>query len=121
MADREIVCRGAMSEAESAEQIDEAAFAWVARLDREGRSPKTEAALEAWLAADARRRGAFLRAEALWTRLDRASLVHAYPQPAPPASVSRRLMLAAGSAMAASGLFAWFIFGRETAFDTTLG
>ncbi|HKD23733.1 MAG TPA: FecR domain-containing protein [Rhizomicrobium sp.] len=107
-----------MSEAESAEQIDEAAFAWVARLDREGRSPRTEAALEAWLAGDARRRGAFLRAEALWTRLDRASLAPAY---APPASVSRRVMLGAGSAVAASGVFAWLFFGRETSFDTTLG
>jgi len=110
-----------MSEAESAEQIDEAAFAWVARLDREGRSPETEAALEAWLAGDARRRGAFLRAEALWTRLDRASLASAYAHAAPPASVSRRVVLAAGSAVAASGLFAWLIFGREPSFDTTLG
>src|SRR6516165_743425 len=116
MADREIVCRGAMSEAESAEQIDEAAFAWVARLDREGRSPETEAALEAWLAGDARRRGAFLRAEALWSRLDRASLAPAYARP--PVTVSRRVMLAAGSAVAASGVFAWFFIGRETPFDT---
>lgn len=111
-----------MNEAESAEQIDEAAFAWVARLDREGRSPELESALQTWLDGDERRRGAFLRAEALWSRLDRASLSHIYPgrEPSPP--VSRRVMLAAGSALAASGVFAaWLAFGRETSFDTSVG
>jgi transmembrane sensor len=111
-----------MSEAESAEQIDEAAFAWVARLDREGRSPELETALQTWLAGDERRRGAFLRAEALWSRLDRASLSPVYASREPSSSMSRRVMLAVGGGMAASGIFAaWLYFGRETTFTTTTG
>lgn len=63
-----------MNQSEAADAIDAQALAWVARLDREGGSQALEAELQAWLSGDARRRGAFLRAQAIWIKLDRASL-----------------------------------------------
>jgi len=110
-----------MTEAESAEQIDEAAFAWVARLDREGHSPEIEQELQAWLEGDERRRGALLRAEALWGKLDRAALLHVYASRGSEQSfpITRRVAMW-GSAVAASGIFAaWYFSGREAQTATT--
>ena len=56
---------------ESANTIDAAAVAWVVRLDR-GLTGMEQAALDAWLAADSRRRGALARAQAAWLHTDRA-------------------------------------------------
>jgi transmembrane sensor len=55
---------------ETAARIEEQASLWLMRLDREGRTPELVAGLEAWLAGDPRRRGAWLQAEAAWTLLD---------------------------------------------------
>ncbi|HWT51122.1 MAG TPA: DUF4880 domain-containing protein, partial [Caulobacter sp.] len=60
-----------MTDRERADDIEAAATRWIWRMDREGRSPELDADLEAWLAGDPRRRGAFLKAEAVWTLLDR--------------------------------------------------
>lgn len=57
-----------MTKRESAADIEAAAARWVVRADRGDLDP---AELEAWLAADTRRRGAFVRAQAAWGLLDR--------------------------------------------------
>jgi transmembrane sensor len=109
-----------MSEAESADQIEEAAFAWVARLDRHGPDPALEDELEAWLALDPRRRGAFLRAQAVWAGLDRASRARSTGLAGP--RVDRR-RLAAGAtvaAIAAAAAGVW-IQQRATPYATALG
>lgn len=62
-----------MEERETAEAIDLAATEWVGRLEREDMDGSVHADLDAWLAADVRRKGAFFRAQAAWAMLDRAS------------------------------------------------
>lgn len=61
-----------MSQRETPETIDEAAAAWVARIDRAPLSAAEEAELDAWLAADSRRQGAFAKANAVMIYADRA-------------------------------------------------
>ena len=84
---------------ETADAINEQAMRWVAVLDRDGPSADREAQLEAWLAGDSRRQGAFLRAQAAWSALDRASVASTAGDRAPP---SRRRLLIGGGALAAS-------------------
>jgi transmembrane sensor len=57
-----------MTARESAADIEAAAARWVVRADRGDLDP---AELEAWLAGDTRRQGAFVRAQAAWGLLDR--------------------------------------------------
>jgi len=64
-----------MSERETAKAIEAQAAAWVARLDASSGDDRAEAELEAWMAADDRRRGAVFRAQAAWRMLDRASVM----------------------------------------------
>ncbi|WP_447752606.1 FecR family protein [Sphingopyxis fribergensis] len=66
-----------MSERETAQAISDRAAAWVARMDREGHDPAVRAELKAWLAGDDRRRGAYFRAKAAWSMLDRATVLGA--------------------------------------------
>lgn len=54
----------AMNERETSQRIDEQAADWVARRDRRALSEGEQIAFQQWLAGDARRRGALLRAEA---------------------------------------------------------
>jgi transmembrane sensor len=54
-----------MRERESSRDIDNAAAAWAARLDRAPLSPDTQRELERWTAADPRRLGALARAMAV--------------------------------------------------------
>jgi len=54
--------------------IDDQAADWVARRGA-GLAPGDEQAFQAWYAADRRHQGAFLRAEAAWTLLDRAQIL----------------------------------------------
>lgn len=88
--------------------IDAEAAAWVARSDR-GLSEAEAQALEAWLAADDRHRGAFVRARAGWLLLDRSrALADAVPAPrraAPRARVlSRRSLMVGGGGAIAAGI-----------------
>jgi len=98
-----------MVKRETANEIDEAAFRWVARLDQDGDDPDLLSELNKWLAGDPRHEGAYLRAQALWLRLDRAAQAEA--DPAPPPILSRRRVLtgAAGAAIAASAAGAWVL------------
>ncbi len=111
-----------MTDREKAEDIEAEAARWVWRLDRDGRAPELEAQLEAWLAGDARRRGAFLKAESVWTLLDRARETGSRPLARPARSVSRRALLAgAGGAIAAAMVGAGVLILREERFSTGLG
>jgi transmembrane sensor len=108
---------------ESAETIDQAAYAWIARLDREGASPDLVSELDAWLAGDPRRRGAYLRAEAIWSKLDRAALAASAPSEAearPRPRVSRRGLIGAGAALAA-GLAGVWVVSRGQVLATAVG
>lgn len=97
-----------MSEHETADAINEQATRWVAVLDARGADAQLTAELEAWLAGDTRRQGAFLRAQAAWGALNRARLS---PEQAPGPAPSRRRLLLGGGAIAASvgaaGWLAW--------------
>lgn len=111
-----------MTDREKAEDIEAEAARWVWRLDRDGRAPELEAQLEAWLAGDARRRGAFLKAESVWTLLDRARETGSRPVARPARPVSRRALLAgAGGAIAAAMVGAGVLILREERFSTGLG
>jgi len=106
-----------MIQTESADQIDVAAFAWVARLDRCGADAAVLTELEAWLAQDDRRRGAFLRAQAIWGKLDRASQA----ERGRGARTDRRLALAGGAAALAAGAAGFWVTQREPLYTTTIG
>lgn len=100
---------------QSAGEIADEAAAWVARLDADGWSAADEVLLEQWMAADPRRRGALLHAQACWVALDP-------PAPRARATVRRRgLFVAAGGALAASvvGGFLWLAAG--TTYRTEIG
>lgn len=51
--------------------IDDVAAGWVARGDRAGFDPLAQAELDAWLAADPRHRGAYVRAQAVFLHAER--------------------------------------------------
>ncbi len=103
-----------MNQRETSDDIDKAAAAWLARIDRAPLTADEEAELDAWLAADSRREGAFAKASVVAIYADRArTLGGAYPdgdtgQPAQPwraapsGAGTRRWVLAAGSAIAAT-------------------
>ncbi|MET0272953.1 MAG: FecR domain-containing protein [Phenylobacterium sp.] len=110
-----------MTTRETAAEIDDAAAAWAARIDRAPLSPSQDQALDAWLAADSRRQGAFAKARAVLLHLDRARALGADYDPeafvAEAPRPSRRWMLGAGGAIAASlaatvGVGIWAQSGR---------
>lgn len=100
---------------ETAEAIDDQAMRWVARIDRAALEPRDQADLEAWLAGDTRRRGAFLRAEAAWRMLDRASVPidEADADMSEAAPVSRRWLMAGAGGIAASIALAIGLLGSS--------
>ncbi|BBE35276.1 FecR family protein [Sphingosinicella microcystinivorans] len=97
-----------MSERETPQAIHDSAVAWVVRLDRSGDDPQARAELDAWLAGDKRRQGAFFRAQAAWRMLDRASALRGGQRNEGPQDVdrsawlSRRKVLWGGGMAAAS-------------------
>lgn len=101
-----------MAERETSRHIDATAADWIARRDRGPLSDDEARALEGWLSGDPRRRGAFLRADALSMLSESAKALGPNfqprdfePAPMPDAAVSRRKLLAwagIGGAVAAS-------------------
>jgi transmembrane sensor len=71
-----------MARPETSSEIDEAAALWAARVDR-GLSAEEERALEAWLAADVRRAGAYAKARAVALHTERARALGAQSFPPP--------------------------------------
>lgn len=93
---------------ETAQEIDLEAADWAARVDR-GLSPDEEQTLDAWLAADRRRVGAFGKVRAIAVHTERARALAPNFDPASfqvraaRPSISRRgLLVAGGGAVAAS-------------------
>ncbi|MBO9545787.1 FecR domain-containing protein [Caulobacter sp.] len=107
-----------MVERESAADIEADAARWVVRVDRD---PKLRAELETWLAGDRRRVGAYARAEAGWTHLDRASVLAAEAPRARP--LLRRRGVIGGLGAVAAGLAASLVAPRLLArrYETALG
>ena len=112
---------------ESSADIDAAAAAWAARVDRGPLSDEDQAALEAWAAQDPRRAGAYAKALAVSAHLDRARglgadfapAAHPAARAATRAADRRRLlatggMLAAASVVGAVGYGALSLRGRVT-------
>lgn len=99
-----------MSANETAKDIDKTAADWVARLDRGDLSPQEDHALEAWLADDPRRAGAFARAQAISLSSERAQALgtdYDAAKFAPPPAISRRQMMWGGgvtTGLAAAGI-----------------
>ena len=111
-----------MTDREKAEDIEAEAARWVWRRDRDGRTPELESGLEAWLAGDVRRHGALLKAEAVWTLLERARETTTGPVTRRARSTSRRAWLAgAGVALAASMAGVGVLILREDRFSTRVG
>ncbi|HEY0680751.1 MAG TPA: FecR domain-containing protein [Steroidobacter sp.] len=88
-----------MDERETSQDIDRTAAEWVARMDRAPLSASERAELKQWLSVDPRRRGAFMRAKAIWMRTESARALGPQYDPAdfqstvaepPPAPVERR-------------------------------
>lgn len=109
-----------MVDRESAADIDAAAARWVVRADRDGDDPGFQAELEAWLAADRRRSGAYARAQAGWKHLDRSSVL------APTVSGGSRLRrrsIIAGLGAVAAGVTAAVVVPQLLVrrYGTTLG
>lgn len=93
-----------MEERETAQDIDRIATEWVARMDRAPLSAEDAAELKQWLAGDRRRRGAFMRAKAIWMRSESARALGPQYNPAdfvPSVAPRSRLMKWSG-ALAAS-------------------
>jgi transmembrane sensor len=61
-----------VQERETSQEIDRIAARWVARMDRVPVSAAEAAELQQWLTGDRRRRGAFMRARAVWMRSESA-------------------------------------------------
>jgi len=83
-----------------ANPIDARAVEWLVQIDKGELPASSRAELDAWLEADSRHRGAFLRAQAAWKTLDR---LHILPNEDMDARwwqglLSRRGMLAGGGA-----------------------
>lgn len=98
------------------ESISEQAARWVVRADAAPLNPEDQRALDAWLNADPRHRGAYIRARARWGDLDRLGTLHgpansAMEEIASLPRVSRRQLLAASAAGIAvlGGGISWLV------------
>ncbi len=110
---------------ETAVEIDAAAARWVARMDRGDLTADEGAALEAWLAGDVRRVGAFGKASAVAVTADRAAafgggreLGARRPDPS-----RRRLLIGGGLAASVAGLatFGLVATGSSKSYATERG
>jgi transmembrane sensor len=117
---------------ETSQEIDAAAAAWTARIDRGPLSVEDDERLEAWLAGDDRRRGAFMRMRAVALHSERSQALGPNFDPdtfaalelEPDPSPTRRYVLWGGaSAIAASlvGAYGLGLIGGGVRFDTRRG
>lgn len=106
-------------------RIDEAAAAWVIKLDRGALSAAEQEQLDAWLASDTRHHGALIRARAQWSDFDRLGALATGRMPAyRPArlSMGRRSLIAAGiAALAMVGAVTWKLAPTGERYVTAVG
>lgn len=115
-----------MSSISSASEIDDEAADWAARVDAHGLDVEHDPELQAWLRGDARRAGAFLRAQAAISFLDRGRAL-ASVTPSVETIVAERpnrraLLAGLGGGIAAAlagGVGFWSL--RPRRLDTALG
>lgn len=101
------------------EPINELAARWAVRVDSGSLGPDEQRELDAWLNADPRHRGAYVRVRAHWVDLDRLATLRG---PASPVAttvkahrgISRRELLAASVAASTilGGGLSWLLFRR---------
>lgn len=93
-----------MTRRETSGEIDRAAASWAARVERGALNFEEEASLDAWLAADRRRAGAFVKAQAVIAYVDRARALgpDGLGHDSEPGIWSRRVMLRGGVAAVAA-------------------
>jgi transmembrane sensor len=102
-----------MSRRESSAEIDLAASAWAARIDRARLTPKQQLEFEGWLGADIRRQGAYARALALLVAVQPAGRPLPEPLPVRNLGPSRRVMIASSGCAAASVAAATALVGGQ--------
>jgi transmembrane sensor len=109
-----------MAERETSQDIDQSASDWTARIDRGPLTSDEDAALQSWLNGDPRRRGAFLRAQAVSMMSESAQALgpHFDPKqfepparPSPPLISRRRALMWGSGATAAAAALATFAIG----------
>lgn len=103
------------------DDIDDTAAQWALRLDRSALSDAERRELDAWLDADSRHQGAFVRAQAIWSDLDRLAALNAgqlsQSEPASPVRYMRAASIAAallGLGLAVFAVSERYLAGRET-------
>ncbi|HUD28459.1 MAG TPA: FecR domain-containing protein [Novosphingobium sp.] len=112
--------------------IDDIAADWAVRLDGGSLAEDERAALDAWLAADSRHRGAFLRAQAGLVLMSEApaSRVGVVTNAFPPIAARKapgvfarpgRMLGTAAAACAAALALAWAVVPGGDRFDTRIG
>jgi transmembrane sensor len=106
---------------------------WAVRLSGDPLSAEEQQALDHWLLADERHRGALIRARATWIDLDRLAALAAHPKASPPVnpaapgappSPNRRSLLAAGLGalvLAGAGAAGWWVYRRGEVYEVALG
>jgi len=112
-----------MTSLQSAKEIDDEAADWAARIDGRELDADQDPGLQAWLAGDARRAGAFLRAQAAISFLDRGRALARAETAVTPERPSRRALLTGAGGALAAGLAggAVFLTSRHQRLDTRLG
>lgn len=111
-----------MTERRTASAVHKEAAQWVARADRGGLDAETARALDAWLAADSRHRGAYARAAAVWHMLDRARALGAPASDKPRGVVRVWAVSATLAAALAAGVVGFAVFPQSsTQYQTTVG
>ncbi|AHE55306.1 FecR family protein [Sphingomonas sanxanigenens] len=99
--------------------IEKAATAWVIATDR-GLSTEESETLDRWLAQDVRHRGAFVRAQAIWSEaIGDAPPAAQPPLPRAPWVTRRRILIGGGLAAAAAGT--GLILARPPSYETERG
>lgn len=113
-----------MTSFQSAKEIDDEAADWAARVDAQGSDGEHDPRLQAWLAGDPRRAGAFLRAQAAISFLDRGrALAGTEPTASLAPRPDRRALIAGVGGACAAALVggAAFWAARPQRLDTGLG
>jgi transmembrane sensor len=110
----------------SGKEADERAASWVVRLDAGPLRDEEQRELDAWLAADERNRGAFVRAQARWLDLDRYAALSSGAAESPADEnprIDRRSLIAAGIAgLAVAAGAGWMALGRgKVVYSTDIG
>lgn len=106
--------------------IDAAAAEWVARRDRGDGGAGQDGDFEQWLAADPRHYGAYVRAAAAWSSLDRGVVLNPHSRVRDAGRFLRdRRFLIAGGVAASAAAAALAVFGdwgrRASTYDTAVG